>query len=117
MVHTLLVDGGSTVAVGDPIAVLSEPGEDASAAAALAAQLTSGATPAPEPEPEPAVTVETIAVAEDMQAPDPEVPAARSAGGRTGHRQVRTPTVPPSRRTHLLQPAGPACWPRSTAWN
>lgn len=26
VVHTLLVDGGSTVAVGDPIAVLAEPG-------------------------------------------------------------------------------------------
>ncbi|HVK43545.1 MAG TPA: dihydrolipoamide acetyltransferase family protein [Micropruina sp.] len=100
VVHTLLVDGGSTVAVGDPIAVLSEPGEDASAAAALAAQLTSGDTPAPEPEPEPAVTVETIAVAEDMQAPDPEVPAAPAppVGGPATARSAPRPSRRPGER-------------------
>ena len=71
VVHTLLVEGGATVTVGDPIAVLAEPGEDPSAAAALAAQLTGAA-----PEPEPEVSVDTIAVAEDMRAPDPETPKA-----------------------------------------
>lgn len=71
VVHTLLVEGGATVTVGDPIAVLAEPGEDPSAAAALAAQLTGAA-----PEPQPEVSVDTIAVAEDMRAPDPETPKA-----------------------------------------
>lgn len=79
VVHTLLVEGGSTVAVGDPIAVLSEPGEDASVAEGLAAQLTGAAEPGlaklDQREPE-QVTVDTIAVAEDMQAPDVEAPKA-----------------------------------------
>ncbi|MBK8446795.1 MAG: 2-oxo acid dehydrogenase subunit E2 [Micropruina sp.] len=92
VVHILLVDGGSTVAVGDPIAVLCEPGEDPSAAAALAAQL-GGTAPAPEPAPEPAVTVDTIAVAEDMRAPDPETPAAPAArpSRRPGERIFSSP--------------------------
>ena len=72
VVHTLLVEGGATVTVGDPIAVLAEPGEDPSVAAALAAQLTGAAPARPEPEP----SVDTIAVAEDMRAPDPETPKA-----------------------------------------
>ncbi|MFT4227020.1 dihydrolipoamide acetyltransferase family protein [Micropruina sp.] len=71
VVHTLLVADGTRAPVGDPIAVLSEPGEDPAVAAGLVAQL-GGAS---EPEP----SVETIAVAEDMQAPDPETPKAPAA--------------------------------------
>ncbi|MGC5616380.1 2-oxo acid dehydrogenase subunit E2 [Georgenia sp. Z1491] len=44
VVHTLLVDGGATVGVSDPIAVLLDVGEDASAAEDLLAQL--GGAPA-----------------------------------------------------------------------
>ncbi len=80
VVHTLLVEGGSTVAVGDPIAVLAEPGEDPAAAAALAAQLGGASEPSPTP------SVETIAVAEDMQAPDlasPKAPAAPTPASET----------------------------------
>lgn len=97
VVHTLLVDGGSTVAVGDPIAVLAEPGEDPAAAAALAAQLT-GSAPAPEPEPEPAVALETIAVAEDMQAPDPGAPAAPAPPVTTPDAPGSVPAPRPTRR-------------------
>lgn len=68
VVHTLLIADGTRAPVGDPIAVLSEPGEDPAVAADLVAQLRG----ASEPEP----SVETIAVAEDMQAADPETPKA-----------------------------------------
>ncbi len=82
VVHTLLVDGGTNVAVGDPIAVLAEPGEDPSVAANLAASLT-GAQPsaveAAEQAADDEVTVATIAVAEDMQAPDAEPAPPRPA--------------------------------------
>ena len=98
VVHTLLIDGGSTVAVGDPIAVLSEPGEDPAAAAALAAQLAGAGAPDPEPDPEPAVTVETIAVAEDMQAPDPEAPVAPAPPVKVPDAPSSTPAPRPSRR-------------------
>jgi len=80
VVHTLLVAGGSTVGVGDPIAVLSEPDEDPSAAETLAAQLSGSAPSADvvvdEAVADPAVSVDTVAVAEDMQAPDEEPVAA-----------------------------------------
>ncbi|TPW74844.1 dihydrolipoamide acetyltransferase family protein [Schumannella soli] len=52
VVHTLLVESGSMVPVGDPIAVLLAPGEDAAAAEELVAQLGGGAAaaaPAPAP--------------------------------------------------------------------
>lgn len=42
VVHTLLVEDGTTVAVGDPIAILLAPGEDESAAQELLAQLGLG---------------------------------------------------------------------------
>lgn len=71
VVHTLLIADGTRAPVGDPIAVLSEPGEDPAVAADLVAQLRG----ASEPEP----SVETIAVAEDMQAADPETPKAPAA--------------------------------------
>lgn len=87
VVHTLLVEGGSTVAVGDPIAVLSEPAEDPSVAAALVAQLTGAA-------PEPEVSAATIAVAEDMQAPDPEAPKAPAPATPA----VPAPAARPTRR-------------------
>ena len=100
VVHTLLVEGGSTVAVGDPIAVLSEPGEDASVAEGLAAQLSGAAEPGldklDQREPE-QVTVDTIAVAEDMQAPDveapkaPEPPAPKPAAPAPAARPARRP--------------------------
>ena len=78
VVHTLLVQGGATVTVGDPIAVLAEPGEDPSVAAALAAQLTGAAVTAPGSDEldQRTISVDTIAVAEDMRAPDPETPKA-----------------------------------------
>ncbi len=78
VVHTLLVEGGATVTVGDPIAVLAEPGEDPSVAAALAAQLTGAAVTAPGSDEldQRTISVDTIAVAEDMRAPDPETPKA-----------------------------------------
>ncbi len=95
VVHTLLVEGGATVTVGDPIAVLAEPGEDPSVAAALAAQLT-GAAPARPGSDEldqPDVSVDTIAVAEDMRAPDPETPKAPAArpSRRPGERIFSSP--------------------------
>ena len=98
VVHALLVDGGTTVAVGDPIAVLSEPGEDASAAEALVAQLTGGGVGELDQrdEPEPAVTIETIAVAEDMVAPEAEPVASAPAAPTPA---PAAPTAPrPSRR-------------------
>ncbi|MFT4217443.1 MAG: dihydrolipoamide acetyltransferase family protein [Micropruina sp.] len=74
VVHTLLAEGGSTVAVGDPIAVLSEPGEDPAAAAALVAQLGG-------------------AMAGDMPAPEPETPKAPAPAParRTGERIFSSP--------------------------
>ena len=86
VVHTLLVADGARVPVGDPIAVLSEPGEDPAAAASLVARLTGTAAAAPEPEPAPAVSADTIAVAEDMQAPDPDRPTAPPAPARPARR-------------------------------
>ncbi len=90
VVHTLLIADGTRAPVGDPIAVLSEPGEDPAVAADLVAQL-SGAS---EPEP----SVETIAVAEDMQAPDPETPKAPVAP--TPEPETPAPETPaaPARR-------------------
>lgn len=78
VVHTLLVEGGATVTVGDPIAVLAEPGEDPAVAAALAAQLTGAAEPesGPDARDPQGISLETIAVAEDLQAPAPEPPQA-----------------------------------------
>lgn len=97
VVHTLLVDGGTNVAVGDPIAVLAEPGEDPSVAANLAASLT-GAQPsaveAAEQAADDEVTVATIAVAEDMQAPDAEPAPPRPA-----------PPAPPTPSAPAARPA------------
>jgi len=100
VVHTLLVAGGSTVGVGDPIAVLSEPGEDPAAAAALAAQLTGDAPSADvvvdEAVADEGVSVDTVAVAEDMQAPDEE-PAA-TAPTAPPVPVIPAPAARPSRR-------------------
>lgn len=82
VVHTLLVEGGTNVAVGDPIAVLAEPDEDPSVAANLAASLTGAqpsATQAAQEAADDEVSVDTIAVAEDMQAPDADPVAAKAA--------------------------------------
>ncbi|MFT3971293.1 MAG: dihydrolipoamide acetyltransferase family protein [Micropruina sp.] len=87
VVHTLLVEGGSSVAVGDPIAVLSDPDEDPAAAAALVVQL-GGASESSSPPP-PAAPA--LAVAEDMPAPDPEVPKAAAPVRRAGERIFSSP--------------------------
>lgn len=90
IVHTLLVDGGATVPVGDPIAVILAVGEPAAAAEELVAAL--GGEPASAPEsaapapPEPSVPVaETPAPAAPSAAapvPERELVGAGTAGRR-----------------------------------
>lgn len=80
VVHTLLAEVGDMVPVGDPIAIVLAVGEDPSAAAELAAQL-SGPPAAAEVVPSaPAATAASASVAEDEAAPvNPDPVSAEAA--------------------------------------
>src|SRR5690625_3523762 len=87
VVHTLLVEDGATVTVGDPIAVLTAPGEDAAEADALVAEIRgSSAAEAPAPAataPEPAPAPAPAAPAPAASAPAASAPAAPAAAAPT----------------------------------
>ncbi|MBF4458449.1 dihydrolipoamide acetyltransferase family protein [Pseudoclavibacter sp. VKM Ac-2867] len=79
VVHTLLAEVGDMVPVGDPIAIVLAVGEDPSAAAELAAQL-SGAPATVEVVPSaPAATAASASVAEDEAAPVNPAPVSADA--------------------------------------
>ncbi|PPF82542.1 2-oxo acid dehydrogenase subunit E2 [Pseudoclavibacter sp. RFBJ3] len=69
VVHTLLADVGDMVPVGDPIAIVLAVGEDPSAAAELAAQLSGTPASAEVVPSAPAATAASASVAEDEAAP------------------------------------------------
>lgn len=92
VVHTLLVEDGATVTVGDPIAVLTAPGEDAAEADALVAEIRGSsaaeapapAATAPEPAPAPALAAPAPAApAPAASAPAASAPAAPAAAAPT----------------------------------
>lgn len=110
VIHALLVESGDTVPVGDPIAVLLAPGEAASEAEALVAQLggssAADAAPAEPPtidqeEAKEAVETEDTTVdvpepqtqTEPAAAPQAEAPAAPQApaAGANGERRFASP--------------------------
>jgi len=85
VVHALVVEAGTLVPVGDPIAVLLAPDEDPAAGAALLAELGLGPAshaaraapePAPEPAPPAAPAAQEPAVAPAPAEPAPAAPAA-----------------------------------------
>ena len=98
IVHTLLVDGGATVPVGDPIAVILAVGEPAAAAeelvAALGGEPTSAAELAVPAPPEPAMPAQPVAAAPAPPAPPaaaPQVPERELVG--VGGRRFSSPSA------------------------
>ncbi|MFC6714080.1 dihydrolipoamide acetyltransferase family protein [Branchiibius cervicis] len=96
IVHTLLVDGGATVPVGDPIAVILAVGEPAAAAEELVAALGGEPASAPEPTapapPEPSVPVAVTPAPAAPSAAAP-VPERELVGAGTAGRRFSSPSA------------------------
>ena len=96
IVHTLLVDGGATVPVGDPIAVILAVGEPAAAAEELVAALGGEPASAPEPTapapPEPSVPVAVTPAPAAPSAAAP-IPERELVGAGTAGRRFSSPSA------------------------
>ena len=96
IVHTLLVDGGATVPVGDPIAVILAVGEPGAAAEELVAALGGEPASAPEPTapapPEPSVPVAVTPAPAAPSAAAP-VPERELVGAGTPGRRFSSPSA------------------------